>query len=470
MYCAREIFESFLHLSVYNSIHKKTGQEKEGKRAMEDSRLSIINVPRRLRAINKAFFVGRSIPMLALLYYRVSSLIFSSNSISVFPWFLMSISEFFFIFLWLLDQAFSLQPISRTVFPENISKELPPIDVYICTANPEKEPILNVMNTVVSSMALDYPSEKLTVYLSDDAGSPFTLSAIKEAALFAKSWILFCRKYKITTLSPELYFGISETDRAKLDSEFVTEEDEIKEKYNVLKQQVENLGKIITRSSNDRASYIEMIHEQGRNVRVDDDHAKMPNLVYVAREKSQGQPHHYKAGALNVLLRVSGVISNSPYILVLDCDMYCNNPSSARQAMCFHLDTKITSSLAFVQFPQRFYNLSKNDLYDSQMRTTFKRLWQGMDGIQGPVLSGTGFYLKRRALYSGPEQRKDIDLHQLKANFGSSNKLISSLQQDVNTDDLSNGDSLHEAQVLASCTYENDTQWGKQAISKQQFI
>lgn len=64
-------------------------------------------------------------------------------------------------------------------------------------------------------------------------------------------------------------------------------------------------------------------------------------------------------------------MSNSPYILVLDCDMFCNDPTSARQAMCFHLDPKISTSLSFVQFPQKFHNISKNDLYDSQLRTLF---------------------------------------------------------------------------------------------------
>ncbi|KAG5560305.1 hypothetical protein RHGRI_003559 [Rhododendron griersonianum] len=66
------------------------------------------------------------------------------------------------------------------------------------------------------------------------------------------------------------------------------------------------------------------------------------------------------------------MISNSPYILVLDCDMYCNDPTSARQAMCFHLDPKISPSLGFVQFPQKFHNISKTDVYDSQLRYVFK--------------------------------------------------------------------------------------------------
>ncbi|CAL5337490.1 unnamed protein product [Camellia sinensis] len=98
----------------------------------------------------------------------------------------------------------------------------------------------------------------------------------------------------------------------------------------------------------------------------------MPLLVYVSREKRPSHPHCFKAGALNALLRVSGIMSNGPYVLVLDCDMYCNDPTSARQAMCFHLDPEISRSLAFVQYPQMFYNVSKNDINDNQSRSTYK--------------------------------------------------------------------------------------------------
>uniref|UniRef100_A0A7N2LY96 Cellulose synthase n=1 Tax=Quercus lobata TaxID=97700 RepID=A0A7N2LY96_QUELO len=84
----------------------------------------------------------------------------------------------------------------------------------------------------------------------------------------------------------------------------------------------------------------------------------MPLLVYISRERRPSWPHSFKAGDLNTLLRVSGVISNGPYLLVLDCDMYCNDPTSARQAICFHLDSQLSHSLAFVQYPQIFYNIN----------------------------------------------------------------------------------------------------------------
>lgn len=65
-------------------------------------------------------------------------------------------------------------------------------------------------------------------------------------------------------------------------------------------------------------------------------------------------------------------MSNGPYALVLDCDMYCNDPTSAKQAMCFHLDPTLSHSLSYVQFPQIFYNVSQNDIYDGQARAAYK--------------------------------------------------------------------------------------------------
>uniref|UniRef100_A0A7N2LYQ1 Cellulose synthase-like protein G2 n=1 Tax=Quercus lobata TaxID=97700 RepID=A0A7N2LYQ1_QUELO len=164
-----------------------------------------------------------------------------------------------------------------------------------------------------------------------------------------------------------------------------------------------------------------IIHDNKNNEENVEDQTQMPLLVYVSRERRPSCPHLFKAGALNTLLRVSGVISNGPYLLVLDCDMYCNDPTSARQAMCFHLDSQLSHSLAFVQYPQIFYNISKNDIYDGQARSAYK--WQGMDGLRGPLLSGTGFYLKRKALYGKPNQEGMPE-----KNFGTSSKFIYSLK------------------------------------------
>ncbi|GKF02285.1 cellulose synthase-like protein G2, partial [Tanacetum coccineum] len=93
---------------------------------------------------------------------------------------------------------------------------------------------------------------------------------------------------------------------------------------------------------NDRAPHVAIIHDNQKSGSNDGDKVQMPLLVYVSREKRPSLPHRFKAGALNTLLRVSGVLSNAPYMLVLDCDMYCNEPASAKQAMCFHLDPNLS--------------------------------------------------------------------------------------------------------------------------------
>lgn len=173
---------------------------------------------------------------LALLSYRFSHLL--NDDVPVLAWSLITISELIFTFIWVLTQAFRWRPVDRSVNLEKLpttddeeeEKYLPGLDVFICTADPGKEPVVQVMNTVLSAMSLDYPPEKLSVYLSDDGGAAATLYAVKEACSFARaSWIPFCRKYNIKTRSPDAYFS-STSDSAHLDwiDDLKEEEEKIK--------------------------------------------------------------------------------------------------------------------------------------------------------------------------------------------------------------------------------------------------
>ncbi|XP_021749406.1 cellulose synthase-like protein E1 [Chenopodium quinoa] len=325
------------------------------------------------------------------------------------PWTVIFSAEVMFSFMWILRQPFYWRPVTRTVFPEKVPKDedLPRLDVFICTADHNREPTFKVMNTVVSAMCLDYPSEE-------------------------------CDKYE-----------------------------SFKQRVVNWKERGDNDAK---GNAFDHPAVIQVINE---NILEDDaatinpESIRMPLLVYLAREKRPTQPHHFKAGALNSLLRVSSTLSNSPYILVLDCDMYCNDPISARQAMCFHLDPKSSSWLGWVQYPQKFHNISQSDIYDSQMRVAWPVLWSGMDGLQGPTLSGSNFYIKRKALFGD-----DInvihgnDIKELKAIFGPSNEFLKSLGKNCKPNAIKEKKQissvfLQEAQSLASCSYEESTQWGK---------
>lgn len=64
---------------------------------------------------------------------------------------------------------------------------------------------------------------------------------------------------------------------------------------------------------------------------------------------------------------MSSRISNSPVILNVDCDMYSNNSKSARDAVCFFMDEEKGHEVGFVQFPQAFENITKNDVYSSSL-------------------------------------------------------------------------------------------------------
>lgn len=321
---------------------------------------------------------------------------------------------------------------------------------------------MEVMNTVISAMALDYPPEKLHVYVSDDAGSDATLRCMKEAWNFARYWVPFCRKYGLVTACPDVYFSSSE-DGFKGSSEFKAERKKMEEKYEILKQRIRRIVQeyhrdVTVNNKLDHSSIIEVINEYHK----EKDEVKIPILVYVSREKRPSRRHNFKAGALNVLLRVSATISNSPYILVLDCDMHCNDPTSARQAMCYYCDPQTSQSIAFVQFPQTFRNISEDDIYDSQLRFVFKIQWHGFDGAGGPTISGTNFYIKREALLGSFSKQQD--LMALKRSFGPSNDFIKTLVEDYKPCFIEDGESsrmlLEHANVLASCSYEDQTTWG----------
>ncbi|KMS99539.1 hypothetical protein BVRB_1g023090 isoform A [Beta vulgaris subsp. vulgaris] len=247
-------------------------------------------------------------------------------------------AELLFAFIWFLKQPFYWWPVTRTVFPERLPKDdvLPAIDVFLCTTDPKKEPTFEVMNTVISAMSLDYPADKLSIYLSDDGAASVTLYGIKEAWVFATWWLPFCKKYNVKTVCPRAYFKQPEpvhepeSMEASRRSEFIDDRNIVQDKYEVFKSRVQSksgTGEIdggFKTSAQDHSSFVQ--------------------------------------------LRVSAMFSNSHYILVLDCDMYCNDSKSARQAMCFYLDPKISPTLGWVQYPQTYYNVNENDIYDSRMR------------------------------------------------------------------------------------------------------
>ncbi|KAK4492612.1 hypothetical protein RD792_003430 [Penstemon davidsonii] len=188
------------------------------------------------------------------------------NREAMWLWLMSVICEIWFAFSWILDQLPKLCPVKRvtdlTVLkdrfessepnlrnPKKIS-DLPGIDVFVSTADAEKEPPLVTANTILSILAVDYPVEKVACYLSDDGGSLVTFEALAEAASFARIWVPFCRKHKIEPRNPEAYFGIKRDplkNKVKLD--FVRDRRRVKREYDEFKVRINALPESIRRRS-----------------------------------------------------------------------------------------------------------------------------------------------------------------------------------------------------------------------------
>ncbi|KAI3828766.1 hypothetical protein L1987_02876 [Smallanthus sonchifolius] len=128
----------------------------------------------------------------------------------------------------------------------------------------------------------------------------------------------------------------------------------------------------------------------------------MPNLVYVSREKNKNSPHHFKAGALNSLLRVSGIMTNASIVLTQDCDMYSNDPQTLKRVLCYISDPLVRPILGYVQFSQCYHGLNNDDIYGGELLHPFVTNPIGMDGLQGPTYVGTGCFFLRRVFFGGP--------------------------------------------------------------------
>ncbi|KAK7289593.1 hypothetical protein RIF29_03342 [Crotalaria pallida] len=381
-------------------------------------------------------------------------------------------SELWFGLYWLLTQALRWNLVFRRPFTNKLSRsyenKLPRVDIFVCTADPEIEPPMMVINTMLSVMAYDYPLEKLSVYLSDDGGSEITFYSLLEASTFAKHWIPFCKRFQVEPRAPASYFNsinVSEAYANKPDhaKELAT----IKKLYDEMERRIEEatkLGRVPKEarlkhkgfsfwdsysSPRDHDTILQiLLHKKDPNNSKDVDGFVMPTLVYLAREKRHQYPHNFKAGAMNSLLRVSSNISNGRIILNLDCDMYSNNSQSVRDALCFFMDEEKGHEIAFVQFPQNFENVTKNDLYSNAVLSISEVEFHGADGYGGPLYIGTGCFHKRDSLLG----MKFSDQYRNDWNSSESGQFIEASLQELED----------KSKALASCTYEENTQWGKE--------
>ncbi|GAB2298579.1 Cellulose synthase A catalytic subunit 8 [UDP-forming] [Dionaea muscipula] len=384
----------------------------------------VIPIPRSKLTPYRTVIIVRLIILVLFFHYRITHPVDSAFGL----WLTSVICEIWFAVSWVLDQFPKWSPINRVTFMDQLTLRyeregepsgLAAVDFFVSTVDPMKEPPLITANTVLSILAVDYPVDKVSCYVSDDGAAMLTFESLVETAEFARKWVPFCKKFLIEPRAPEFYFS-QKIDylKDKIQPSFVKERRAMKRDYEEFKVRINGLVAKAQKAPEEGWTMQDGTPWPGNNTR---DHPGMiqvflghsgardmegnelPRLVYVSREKRPGYQHHKKAGAENALVRVSAILTNAPYILNLDCDHYVNNSKAIREAMCFLMDPLVGQDVCYVQFPQRFDGIDRSDRYANRNVVFFDVNMKGLDGIQGPVYVGTGCVFNRQALYGyGP--------------------------------------------------------------------
>ncbi|KAL5989710.1 Cellulose synthase A catalytic subunit 8 [UDP-forming] [Asimina triloba] len=384
----------------------------------------IIPVPSSKLTPYRIVIILRLIILGLFFHYRITNPVDSAYGL----WLTSVICEIWFAFSWVLDQFPKWSPINRDTYIERLSlryervgepSELAAVDFFVSTVDPLKEPPLITANTVLSILAVDYPVDKVSCYVSDDGSAMLSFEALAETAEFGRKWVPFCKKFEIEPRAPEFYFS-QKIDylKDKVQPSFVKERRAMKRDYEEYKVRINALVAKAQKTPDEGWTMQDGTSWPGNNPRDhpgmiqvflghsgahDIDGNELPRLVYVSREKRPGYQHHKKAGAMNALVRVSAVLTNAPFILNLDCDHYVNNSKAVREAMCFLMDPQVGRDVCYVQFPQRFDGIDRSDRYANRNIVFFDVNMKGLDGIQGPVYVGTGCVFNRQAHYGyGP--------------------------------------------------------------------
>ncbi|CDY19146.1 BnaA04g18860D [Brassica napus] len=426
--------------------------------------------------------------LFSLLLYRIRHM--SQNDT---VWVVAFLCECCFTFIWLLITCTKWSPAEHKPYLDRLDErvhELPSVDMFVTTADPVREPPILVVNTVLSLLAVNYPANKLACYVSDDGCSALTYFSLKEASKFAKIWVPFCKKYNNSRdwemTKREYEKLVQKVEDATGNSYWLDAGDDFEALSNTKPSDHSTIVKcsfflgwtnqsrmFLTKRLIIRLDVAEIVVVIWENEEGVGDEKEVPHFVYISREKKPNYLHHYKAGAMNFLVRVSGLMTNAPYMLNVDCDMYANEADVVRQAMCIFMEGSMNPNhCAFVQFPQKFYDSNSDEIVVLQ-----SYVGRGFAGIQGPVYAGSGCFHTRRVMYglsvddleedrnlSSVATRKLLAAERLERDFGKSKEMVKSvvdaLQRKSNPQDtLIN--SSEPAQAVGHCHYEYQTSWGK---------
>ncbi|KAJ6716199.1 X-BOX TRANSCRIPTION FACTOR-RELATED [Salix koriyanagi] len=188
--------------------------------------------------------VLRLIILCIFLHYRITNPVRNAYAL----WLISVICEIWFAISWILDQFPKWLPVNRETYLDRLAlryehegepSQLAAVDIFVSTVDPLKEPPLVTANTVLSILAVDYPVDKVSCYVSDDGAAMLTFEALSETSEFARKWVPFSKKYNIEPRAPEFYFS-QKIDylKDKVQPSFVKDRRAMKREYEEFKIRV----------------------------------------------------------------------------------------------------------------------------------------------------------------------------------------------------------------------------------------
>ncbi|KAL8481166.1 hypothetical protein ACS0TY_027090 [Phlomoides rotata] len=293
-----------------------------------------IHVPPGVISPYRVMIVIRMVVLGFFLAWRIQN----PNRDAMWLWGLSIVCEIWFAFSWLLDILPKFNPINRaadlaalkdkfeTAGPSNPNgrSDLPGLDIFISTADPDKEPPLVTSNTILSLLGVEYPVEKLSIYISDDGGAILTFEAMAEAVKFGELWVPFCRKHNIEPRNPDSYFS-QKTDptKNKKAPDFVKDRRWIKREYDEFKVRINGLPEVIrkrceTYNKNEELQEKNLIREKNNGVLPPDHKIEVVKATWMADGTHwpgtwfNAAPDHSKGDHAGILQIMSKVPDNDP--------------------------------------------------------------------------------------------------------------------------------------------------------------
>ncbi|KAL0740623.1 hypothetical protein Bca4012_082136 [Brassica carinata] len=392
-----------------------------------------VQIPAKVLSPYRLLIVCRLVVLFFFLWWRIAN----PNEDAMWLWGLSIVCELWFAFSWILDILPKLNPINRATdlaalhdkfeqpSPSNPTgrSDLPGVDVFVSTADPDKEPPLVTANTILSILAVDYPIEKLSAYISDDGGAILTFEAMAEAVRFAEYWVPFCRKHDIEPRNPDSYFNLKkDPTKNKKKHDFVKDRRWVKREYDEFKVRINGLPEQIRK----RAEQFNMREElkEKRIAKEKNGGVLPPDGVEVVKATwmadgthwpgtwFEPKPDHSKgdhAGILQIMSKVPELepVMGGPNEGALDftgidirVPMFAYVSREKRPGFDHNKKAGAMNESVTFSFHKGLKELTH--LIDMQI-TILSSLtvsnMRALDGLQGPVYVGTGCMFRRYALY-----------------------------------------------------------------------